>query len=575
MVTLTIDGIKVEVPEGTTVLEASKKVQVRIPTLCHYEGTENWGGCRLCIVEVEGWNKTPASCVLPVQEGMVVKTNSQKLLTARKEILKLILAAHPADCKTCEKHGRCELQTLSYEFDIHDFGYPMREKRHYRDDTSPAITRDYDKCILCGRCVRVCRDWQSVATYDFANRGSQMVVTPPFNKNMIDTNCVACGQCAIACPTGSISETDTIEKVQELMASGKHMVVQVAPSIRVSLGELFGMPPGTIVTGKIVTALKRLGFHAVFDTNFGADMTIMEEAAELVKAIKENKTHLTSSCCPAWINFIEEFYPDLIPQLSTTKSPHEILGVLAKSYYAEKMNLKPADIVVVSIMPCTAKKWESHRPELTTEGVPSVDETLTTRELGRMIREAGLQFADLPDTEFDTPLGISTGAAAVFGTTGGVTEAALRTASELYTGKPLQNVEFTGVRGFGNLRTTTVELDGKTIKVAVTHTLGAARKLLEDLRCGKQDFNFIEVMACPGGCVGGGGQPIPPREHREETIKKRAQALYQVDKSLPYRKSHENPAVKKVYEEFLGAPLSEKARKYLHTSYKARKGYGV
>ncbi len=574
MVKVTIDGFALDVPDGTTVLEAAKRIGVRIPTLCAYEGLAIHGGCRLCIVEVEGTRNLPAACALPVREGMNVKTHSPRVLDARRDILQLILASHPADCKTCDKHGRCELQTLSYEFGIRDFGYPMRDKRHYLDDSSPAIWRDLDKCILCGRCVRACRDWQSVGVYDFANRGTQLTVTPAFLKNMIDTSCVACGQCTIVCPTGALSEAESVTKVRELLASGKRVVAQVAPSIRVSLGELFGQPPGTLVTGKIVTALRRIGFADVFDTNLGADVTIVEEASELVASVKTGRTHLASSCCPAWINFIEEYYPDLLSYLSSCKSPQSILGALAKSYYAQKLGLKPSEVAVVSVMPCTAKKWEAQRGELAVDGVPDVDAILTTRELARLIREEGIDFNALPDSDFDSPLGISSGAGAIFGTTGGVTEAALRTAYEFATGKTLGKVEFEQVRGFANLKEATVDFDGVPVKIAVTHTLGAARSLLESLRQGKHEYQFVEVMACPGGCVGGGGQPIPPREHRVETIRKRAQALYDLDRSLLLRKSHENPAVKQLYAEFLTQPLSPAAHKYLHTTYTARRGDG-
>jgi len=575
MVELTIDGVKVSAPEGMTVLEAAKKASVKIPTLCNDPWLEPYGGCRLCIVEVDGVKKLPASCVLPVREGMVVRTNTPRLRDARTETLKLILAAHPADCKTCEKHGHCELQNLSSEFNIRDFGYPIREKRHYLDESSPSITRDYDKCILCGRCVRVCRDRQTVAVYDFVNRGGDTAVTPAMQKNMKDTACVSCGQCTIVCPTGSAIETDSVDEVNKLLASGKHLVAQVAPSIRVSIGELFGNPPGTVMTGKIVTALKRLGFNAVFDTNTAADLTIMEESAELLEYVKEGKTRLSSSCCPAWINFIEEFYPDLIPYLSSCKSPQQMMGAMIKTYYAKQKNLKPEDIVVVSIMPCTAKKMEARRPEMNSSGARDVDAVLTTRELARVIKQAGIDFNSLPDAPFDEPLGIGSGAGALFGTTGGVTEAALRTAYEKLTGKPLQKLEFTQVRGSATMREAQVDLNGKKVKIVITNTLGAIRKVLEDLRCGKQEYQFVEVMACPGGCIGGGGQPVPPKEERDEVLRKRAQAIYDVDKSLSVRKSHENPAIKKLYADFLGAPLSETAKKYLHTTYTPKKGYGI
>ncbi|MBI5035956.1 (2Fe-2S)-binding protein [Candidatus Micrarchaeota archaeon] len=570
-INLTIDGSKISVDEGTAVLEAAKQAKVRIPTLCHYEGLENYGACRLCVVEIEGRRNLPASCVTPVQEGMVVRTNTARLREARKELLKLILASHPADCKTCEKHGRCELQNLSYEFGIRDFGCRMHDKRHFIDETSPSIKRDLDKCILCGRCVRVCRDVQSVSVYDFANRGCASIVTPALCKNMSETNCVACGQCTIVCPTGALSETDSVEEVWALLKSGKRAVVQVAPAIRVSIGELFGCAPGTLVKGKLVTALKRLGFNEVFDTNFGADLTIMEEASELVEAVKEGKTHLASSCCPAWINFVEEFYPDLLPHLSTCKSPHQMVGALVKTYYAEKLGKKREDIAVVSIMPCTAKKYEIKRKELKGD----VDAVLTTRELARMIKEVGLELNDLPESEFDAPFGITTGAGAIFGASGGVTEAALRTAAELITGKPHERIEFKEVRGFGNVRETELVIGGKKLKIAVAQTLGGARKLLEEIRSGRKTYNFVEVMACPGGCIGGGGQPIPVRESRQKVIEARAKAIYDLDASLPLRRSIDNPAIKQLYKEFLGKPSSKKSKEILHTSYKARKAYGV
>ncbi|MEM3399515.1 MAG: NADH-dependent [FeFe] hydrogenase, group A6 [Candidatus Micrarchaeia archaeon] len=574
-ISLTIDGKKITVNKGTTVLEAAKQAGIYIPTLCYYEGLPPQSECRLCIVEVEGMRGLPASCTLPAQDGMVVNTRSKRVIDARKFILQLLLCSHPADCKTCEKHGRCEFQSLLYEYGMRDYKYEMRDKRHFIDKSSPAIERDLDKCILCGRCVRVCRDIQTVGVYSFAKRGLNSVVTTAYDKPISETPCVSCGQCTIVCPTGAISERESINEVWNALHSGKHVICQIAPSVRVSIGEMFGLPPGRIVTGKTVAALRRLGFHKVFDTNFGADLTIMEEAHELAEKVEKGLPLLSSSCCPAWIDFIEHFYPDLLSYLSTCKSPMQMFGAIAKTYYAEKNSLKPEDIVLVSIMPCTAKKFEAARPEMCASGVRDVDFVLTTREAARMMMEVGIHLPSLKPEPFDEPLGISTGAAALFGATGGVTEAALRTAYEIATGKELKQLDFKQVRGFEFVRQATVDFDGRKVKVAIANTLGGARKILEELRAGNWAYDFVEVMACRGGCIGGGGQPIPPRELRLKVIKERAKAIYRVDRSLPIRKSHENPAIKKLYEEFLVKPLGEKSMKLLHTTYTPKKGYGL
>ncbi len=573
-VTLSINGKKVTVREGTTVLEAAKTAGIYIPTLCHYEGLPPQSECRLCLVELKGAGLR-ASCTLPVQEGMDVSTHSKRVLDARIFMLQLLLCSHPGDCKTCEAHGGCELQELLYEHGIRHYDYPMRSRQHGIDISSPAIKRDLDKCVLCGRCVRVCRDVQTVGVYSFMNRGLASAVTTAYNKPVFSTQCVSCGQCTIVCPTGALSERESIPEVWNALNSGKHVICQVAPSVRVSIGEMFGMPAGTIVTGKTVAALRRLGFTKVFDTNFGADLTIIEEAAELVENIKAGKPTISSSCCPAWINFIERFYPELLQDLSSCKSPQQMFGAIAKTYYAQKNNLKPEDIIIVSVMPCTAKKYEIERPEMRASGVKDVDFVLTTREAAKMMMEAGIHLPSMETEGFDYPLGVSSGAAALFGTTGGVTEAALRTAVEALTGKKLEKIEFKGVRGMGFVRRTELEVNGRKLKIAVANTLGGARQILDSIRDGKETFDFVEVMACPGGCVGGGGQPLPPREHRLEAIAARAKAIYKIDRRLPVRKSHENPAIKKLYEEFLGKPLSKKAHELLHCEYKPEKSYGI
>ena len=574
-VTFSIDGKKVTAPEGTTVLEAAKTAGIYIPTLCYYEGLPPQSECRLCLVELKGTGHLKASCTLPVQEGMEVSTRSKRVLDSRIFMLELLLCSHPGDCKTCDKHGGCELQDLLYEHGIRRYDYPMREKRHEIDRSSPAIKRDLDKCILCGRCVRVCRDVQTVGVYSFMNRGLESVVTTAGNKPLFSTQCVSCGQCTIVCPTGALSERESIPAVWDALNSGKHVICQVAPSVRVSIGEMFGLPPGTIVTGKTVAALRHLGFTKVFDTNFGADLTIMEESEELVQNIKAGKPTISSSCCPAWINFIERFYPELLKDLSSSKSPQQMFGAIAKTYYAQKNGLKPEDIILVSIMPCTAKKYEIERPEMRASGVKDVDHVLTTREAARMLMEAGIHLPSMEPEEFDQPLGVSTGAAVLFGTTGGVTEAVLRTAYEKLTGKKLEKLEFKAVRGLEFVRKTEIEIEGRKLKIAVANTLGGARTILDAVRDGKERYDFIEVMACRGGCVGGGGQPLPKREQRLEAIAARSRAIYKIDRRLPVRKSHENPAIKKLYEEFLGRPLSPKARELLHCKYESQKAYGI
>jgi len=575
-VTLSIDGKKVTVPEGTTVLEAAQQAGIFVPTLCHYEGLPPQSECRLCIVEIKGGRGLPASCTLPAKEGMEVATCSERVLEARKFLLQLLLCAHPADCKTCEKHGRCELQKLLSDYGVRDYENPMRARKQLVDKSSKAIERDLVKCVLCGRCVRMCRDVQTVGVYSFACRGLDSAVTTAFDKPIAETPCVSCGQCTIVCPTGALSEKESIDDVWTALQSGKHVVCQVAPSVRVSIGEMFGLPPGTIVTGQLVAALHRLGFAKVFDTDFGADLTIMEEGKELLEKLKEGKPLLSTSCCPAWINFVERFYPELIPQLSTTKSPQQMFGAIAKTYYAQKAGVKPEDMAVISIMPCTAKKMEAARPEMNASGAGrDVDFVLTTREAARMMMQAGIHLPSMQPEGFDEPLGEASGAGVIFGTTGGVTEAALRTASEVYAGKKLDKIEFKQVRGFDTLREATVEINGRKVKVAAVHTLGAARRILDEMKEGKAPYDFVEVMACRGGCVGGGGQPIPSREKRIEAIKARQRAIYAVDASLPVRKSHENPAIKKLYKEFLGEPGSEKSKKLLHTKLSPSKGYGV
>jgi len=587
MIKLTINNIPVEVPEGTMILSAARQAGIRIPTLCYVEGLEAIGACRVCIVEIEGVYALAASCSMPVSEGMKVLTNSRRVREARRMVVELLLSEHNGECQTCDRREDCELQSLAAELGIRSVSFQGEKTRAGIDVSTPAIMRDHGKCIKCRRCVSVCTEIQHVGALWPQGRGFETAIGPAFNRNLNTVACVQCGQCAAVCPVGAITERDQIDEVWAALDDpDKHVVVQTAPAIRAALGECFGYPPGTLVTGKMTSALRRLGFDAVFDTNFAADLTIMEEGTELLTRLKgalvdgeDVALPLMTSCSPGWIKFAEHFFPSMLPNLSTCKSPQQMFGAVAKTYYAQKLNLRPEQVFVVSIMPCTAKKYECGRPEMNDSGTQDVDVVLTTRELGKMIRGAGLDFKELPDEEMDAPLGLSTGAADIFANTGGVMEAALRTAYEIVTGRelPMDNLHVQPVAGLEGLKeaSVTVEnvtpdwafLEGATLNVAVAHGLGNAEKLLKMIESGKKNYHFVEVMTCPGGCIGGGGQP---RFTTNDVREARIAAIYREDEGKELRKSHDNPDVAKLYEEFLGKPLSDKSHKLLHTKYTDR-----
>lgn len=577
MINLTIDGVKVQVPAGTTVLNAARQANINIPTLCYLKEVNAIGACRICMVDT-GARALSAACVMPVAEGMVVKTNTPKVREARKMNLELLLSNHDRNCLTCVRNQNCELQRLAEEMGVKEIRFEGKRNEYPIDDfSSPSIVRDANKCILCRRCAAVCHNVQKIGVIGATNRGFGTIIEPAFNKNIGEVPCINCGQCIAACPVGALREKDDTDRVWEVIADpDKHVVVQPAPAVRVALGEEFGMPMGTRVTGKMAAALRRLGFDKVFDTNFGADLTIMEEGTELINRLKNGgKLPMITSCSPGWIKYCEHFFPDFLDNLSSCKSPHQMLGAIIKSYYAKQNNIDPAKIFTVSVMPCTAKKFERQRPEMEVEGHEDVDAVITTRELARMIKEAGIDFVNLPDEQFDEVLGDSTGAAAIFGATGGVMEAALRTVYEVVTGKELEDVDFKDVRGIAGVKEAEVDLDGTKVRVAVAHGTGNAKKLLEKVRAGEADYQFIEVMGCPGGCVTGGGQPIVSARVKMDVDPKkvRAAAIYDEDEAMTIRKSHENPSIKKLYEEFLGEPNSHLAHQLLHTHYAARKKY--
>ncbi len=589
MPTLTIDDKKTEVPEGTTLLEAARQVGIHIPTLCYLEGVQAIGACRVCLVEVEGAKTLVASCVTPVQEGMVVHTNSPRVREARRTVVELILSDHGGDCQTCDRNGDCELQSLAQELGIRDIEYPGEKSRPLSDTSTAALVRDSSKCILCRRCVTVCAEIQGVTAIFPQNRGFASVIGPAFCNDLDSVVCVQCGQCAAVCPVGAIIEKDQIDEVWAALDDPeKHVVVQTAPAIRAALGECFDYPAGTLVTGKMVSALRRLGFDGVFDTNFAADLTIMEEGSELLtrlkKALVEGEPVALpqfTSCSPGWIKYAEHFYPEFLPNISTCKSPQQMFGAVAKTYYAEKIGKRPEQILVVSVMPCTAKKYECERPEMRDSGVQDVDIVLTTRELGRMIKQAGIDFAGLPDEKMDKLLGMSSGAADIFANTGGVMEAALRTAYEIVTGRPLPfaNLHVNPIMGLEGVKEASLKiegalpdwsfLEGVTLKVAVAHGLGNARKIIEHIKRGgpEAQYHFVEIMTCPGGCIGGGGQP---RITTDEVRKARIAAIYKEDEGKEIRASLHNPEIKMIYEQYLEVPLGEKSHHLLHTSYMER-----
>ncbi|HOB90619.1 MAG: NADH-dependent [FeFe] hydrogenase, group A6 [Bacillota bacterium] len=569
MATLTIDGHSVTVPEGTTVLEAAKKVGITIPTLCHHPDLPPQGICRLCVVEVEGSFLLQTACTYPVKDGMKVRTNSPLVRESRRTTVELMLARGDHNCPTCPRNQNCELQTVAESLGIREIPFQVLRHPRPKDMSSASIVRDPEKCILCRRCVAVCQEVQGVGILFPVGRGFATEITTPLDRNLSEVACVNCGQCVLVCPVGAIYEKDDTNRVWEALADpSKVVIVQTAPAVRVSIGEELGLPPGSITTGKLVSALREMGFDKVFDTDFTADLTIIEEGHELLQRMKTGGTlPMLTSCSPGWIKFIEHYYPELLDHVSTCKSPQQMFGALAKTYYAQKAGIDPKDIYSVSVMPCTAKKFECTREEMCGESGPDVDVVLTTRELGRMIRQMGLDFANLPESDYDDPFGISTGAGVIFGATGGVMEAALRTVYEVVTGKTLPSIDFHPVRGLEAIKEADVDLDGVKVKVAVAHGLSNAKVLLEQIKRGESDYHFIEIMCCPGGCIGGGGQPIPTTM---ETRAKRIRATYEADRSLPLRKSHENPAIKKLYSEFLKEPLGEKSHELLHTTYRRR-----
>lgn len=590
MVNLKINDINVSVKAGSTILDAAKKVNIKIPTLCHHEDLCIAGNCRVCVVEQKGVNALKASCATPAEENMEIYTNTSKVREARKTIIGLLLSEHNNDCLHCYKNGNCELQSIAKDYLVDSDKYISLLKDYEIDRSSPSIIKDDSKCIRCQRCVRTCAELQDVNALAVSGKGSEMKISTFMEKPMDYVVCTNCGQCVTHCPTGALIEKNYIDEVWEaLNDSSKHVVVQTAPAVRVGLGEAVGLDAGKSFTGKMVTALKMLGFDAVFDTNFSADLTILEEGTELLTRLKdkiENKKDVAlpqfTSCSPGWIKYIEHEFPDILDYLSTCKSPQQMLGPLAKTYYAKSMGIDPKDIVVVSIMPCTAKKFEADRPEMYSSGYKDVDYVITTREFGRMIQQAGIEFETLKDSECDSILGKHTGAGVIFGATGGVMEAALRTAYEIITGRevPFSNLEVTPVRGLEGVKEAAIRLEGckaewkflenVELKVAVAHGLANARPLAAQVQDGKSPYHFIEIMACPGGCIAGGGQPMPVNN---EIRKKRTEAIYAEDESLQFRKSHDNPEVKRIYEDFLEKPLGHKSHELLHTTYTKRKKY--
>lgn len=579
MINLKIDDKEIQVEEGTTILQAARQASIDIPTLCFLKDINEIGDCRMCIVQVDGRRGFATSCIQKVEEGMVVKTHSKEVIEARKVILDLILSNHQRDCLTCTRNENCELQNLAVKFNVTGIEYEGETNKHQIDDLSPSIVRDFNKCILCRRCVSVCKKVQEIGAIDCINRGFNSCISTVGDNSLNDVNCTFCGQCIEACPVGALREKDSIEEAWEkLKDPDTYVIVQTAPAVRVALGEEFGMPIGTNVTGKMVAALKRLGFDKVFDTNTGADFTIMEEGTEFIQRLNENyNLPMITSCSPGWVRYVEANYPENIKYLSSCKSPHEMFGALIKTYYAEKNNIDPEKIYVVSVMPCIAKKYERQRTELKNNGMYDVDCVLTTRELARMIKQANIEFSELENEEFDNPMGEATGAGAIFGVTGGVMEAALRTASEILSGEELENIDFKQVRGEEGIRRAILKIGERDIKVVVANGLGNAKIIMEEIKSGKADYQFVEIMACPGGCIMGGGQPIKNSKIRAtvDVRKKRADAMYTIDEKSQIRKSHENPVLKQIYSEYIGVPGGHKAHELFHTTYSKKEKYNI
>ena len=578
VVNLKINGIACRAPAGATVLEAAHGAGIAIPTLCYLKELNAIGACRICVVEVKGAKNLVPACVYPIADGMEVYTNTERVQAARRTNLKLILSIHNQTCLTCSRSGLCELQRLCREYGVDNQMAFEGEKICYEPDTSAVhMVRDNSKCIMCRRCETMCNTIQTVGALTAVNRGFNAAVSTAFERDMAGSTCSYCGQCVSVCPVNALSGRNTQQPVLDALADPTKIVIaQTAPAVRTALGRDFGYEPGTLVTGKMVSALRQLGFDYVFDTDFAADLTIMEEGTELLHRLgsylngdKEVKIPLMTSCCPGWVSFVEQHFPELRDNLSTAKSPQQMFGAIAKSYFAEKLGVDRKDLVVVSIMPCLAKKYEASRPEFSVEGNPDVDYSIYTRELARLIRYANIDFNELPDGEFDRPLGESTGASVIFGTTGGVIEAACRTAYELYTKKNLDKVDFEELRGLEGIRSATIDFNGTPVKIGIAHGLGNARKLIEEVKNGTSPYHAIEVMACPGGCIGGGGQPF--HRGRMEVLRRRAAALYREDANKPLRKSHENPYIQQLYSEYLGEPCGPKAHKLLHTHYIDRK----
>ena len=577
MLTVHIDGKTTTIPAGGTILDAARKLDIDIPTLCYLnledlKVNNKAASCRICVVEVEGRRNLAPACATPATDGMVIKTNTLRVLNARKTVLELLLSDHPKDCLVCAKSGECELQDLAEKFGIRESPYDGGEMSHYRKDISPSIIRDMDKCIMCRRCETMCNDVQTCGVLSGVNRGFTAVVAPAFEMNLSDTVCTNCGQCVAVCPVGALVENDNSWDVVDALADpDKVVIVQTAPAVRAALGEDLGIAPGTSVTGKMAAALRRLGFDHIFDTDFAADLTIMEEGSEFLDRLtrylngdQTAKLPILTSCCPGWVKFFEHNFQDMLDVPSTAKSPQQMFGAIAKTYYADMLGIPREKLVVVSVMPCLAKKYERARPEFSVDGNPDVDIVISTRELARLIKRMNIDFGSLPDEDFDAPLGESTGAAPIFGVTGGVIEAALRTAYELATGETLQKVDFEDVRGMDGVKVATVKVGPHELRIGIAHGLGNARKLLNRVREG-ETFHAIEVMACPGGCIGGGGQPY---HHGDiELLKLRTKVLYAEDAGKPLRKSHQNPYIIELYEKFLGKPLSEKSHHLLHTHY--------